>query len=443
MSTARSPRKTVSPPQAAKEDLTTCNICKRYIQAARDGLQCKWCKCRVHVACVPELLTAKEEEINRIRSSKTSLFYACTDCSARVNKESDSSNFFDFNAQLAGSEKKNRAEILRLKRELEAAQEINQRDNAALQDLQNEQKRLLAEREQLVRVDDRKSKKRRNTDMNATIMDTSDTDATDDNYDEYKKLSAKLHLTVDNIKKELGAQFQLAIATLTEKFIEMIERNNNTLRNELFNQPSTSAAAKQQDLLMDSFPQLPVKQTNFNLPQPLIPADQYNLPVPTQQIQNPNRTRSQSRPRQLTQQPKINATFAAVLTRSKEKPESIRNIRTTGSDEERALTIAALQRETACITNRIKSIKSKGNYNMTIKCDSPDEAEKIEKTLIEKYGEKIEVNEVRKIKPQIKITGVLCDENIDHDELIQSIRLQNYWLRESEFSIDRVYSIQT
>lgn len=184
------------------------------------------------MACVPELKTAKEEEITRIRSSKTSLFYACGDCSARVNSESDSSKFFDFNAQLAGSEKKNRAEILRLKRELEAAQELNQKDNALLQDLQNEQKRLIAEREQLIRTDDRKSKKRKNTDMNATITDTSDNEATDDQHDEYKELSANLQLTVDNIKKELGTHFQLAIATLTEKFIEMIERNNTIIRNE-------------------------------------------------------------------------------------------------------------------------------------------------------------------------------------------------------------------
>lgn len=60
-----------------------------------------------------------------------------------------------------------------------------------------------------------------------------------------------------------------------------------------------------------------------------------------------------------------------------------------------------------------------------------------------KYGDKIEVLEVQKIRPQIKITGVLCEETIDHDTLINNIKSQNYWLRESEFTIDRIYSIDT
>lgn len=53
------------------------------------------------------------------------------------------------------------------------------------------------------------------------------------------------------------------------------------------------------------------------------------------------------------------------------------------------------------------------------------------------------MHEVQKIKPQIKITGVPCQDTIDHATLIHNIKLQNHWLRESEFTIDRVYSIDT
>lgn len=268
------PRKQTPAPIPAQEDLTTCNICKRYILAARDALQCEWC--REHVACIPELPTAKDDEITRIRSSKTSLFYACIECT-RVNKESDSSKFFDFNTQLASSEKKNRAEILRLKRELEASQEARQKDNAALHDLQNEQQRLITEREQIVRTEVRESKKKMQSKMDTTMLDSSDTDGTDGNYSAINKLTLNLHQTVDIIKKELATQFQLAITTMTEKFVEMIDRNNMLLRNELLNAPSTSAAARQQqplvthDLLLDNFPQMPTQHTQFNFPPPLQP----------------------------------------------------------------------------------------------------------------------------------------------------------------------------
>lgn len=105
--------------------------------------------------------------------------------------------------------------------------------------------------------------------------------------------------------------------------------------------------------------------------------------------------------------------------------------------------MAALQRIYACINNKIKAIKSKGQFNLTIKCDTPDEADTIEKTLAEKYGQQIEINDVQKIIPQVKITGVLCEETIDHQVLIATIKQQNHWLRESDFAIDRVYSINT
>lgn len=294
------------------------------------------------------MAAAKDDKITRIRSSKTNLFYACIECSARVNKESDSSKFFDFNTQLASSEKKNRAEILRLKRELEAAQDARQKDNAALHDLQNNQQRLMLEREQIVRTEVRESKKRRQSEMNTTMLDSSDMDESEGNYSAINKLTLNLHQTVDTIKKELATQFQMAITTMTEKFVEMIDRNNILLRNELLNTPSTSAAARQQqipvthDLLLDNFPQMPMQHTQFNFPPPLQPA-----------VQSPI-MRSQSRPRQQQQVPKIKATFAAVLSRSKEKPESIRNVRTTGTDEERAVTMAALQRENACMQIRSK-----------------------------------------------------------------------------------------
>lgn len=257
------------------------------------------------------------------------------------------------------------------------------------------------------------------------MIDTSDTD-TEGNFSAINKITDNLHYTVDGIRKEMSVQFQQAITIMTEKFVELIERNNNILRNEIMNMPSTSAVARQQnkpvvnDLLLDTFPTIQAPAAHLNFPPPLQPIAPVQIPRP------------QPRQRQQQVQPKIKATFAAVLTRSKEKPESIRNVRTTGTDEQRAETMAELQRENACMNNKIKAIKSKGNFNLTIKCDTP-----------ECDGPKIEINEVQKIKPQVKITGVLCNEAIDHNELIQSIKTQNHWLRGSEFKIDRVYSIGT
>lgn len=317
------------------------------------------CKCRVHVTCILDLVNAKDEEINRIRSSKTTLFYACAECSARVGRESDSSNFFDFNTQLESSEKKNRAEILKLKRELETAQAARAADNAALQDLQNEQRRLAAERAQLAKKEAHESKKRKNNQLDQTVISTdNESDDTEGNFSTFNKLTDNLAYTVDGIRKEMAAQFQTAITILTEKFVEMIKRNNILIRNELLNMPSTSASAMQKqqsptvnDLLLDNFPNT------------LAPTPQLNFPLPLQPIATLPLQRQQPRQRQQTTQPKIKATFAAVLTRSKEKPEAIRNIRTTGTDEQIAVTMAEPQRDYACINNKIKAIKSKGPHD--------------------------------------------------------------------------------
>lgn len=116
----------------------------------------------------------------------------------------------------------------------------------------------------------------------------------------------------------MTTQFQAAITVMTAKFVEMIERNNTIIRNEIHNMPSTSAAARQQqqppignELLMDHFPNtlLPTPQLNFQPPlQPIA-----SVPLPRQQL----------RQRQQVIPPKIKASFAAVLTCSKEKPEAI------------------------------------------------------------------------------------------------------------------------
>lgn len=117
------------------------------------------------------------------------MFYACVECSTRVSRESDSSIFFDFN-QLESSQKKNRAEILKLKRELEAAQLARQADNAALQDLQNEQRRLAAERALLAAKETRESKKRKANLLDQTLITTdNDSDDTEENFSTYNQLT--------------------------------------------------------------------------------------------------------------------------------------------------------------------------------------------------------------------------------------------------------------
>lgn len=59
--------------------------------------------------------------------------------------------------------------------------------------------------------------------------------------------------------------------------------------------------------------------------------------------------------------------YAMALAKSTTSPESIRNLFILGTPEECANGVANLRRDTLCAESRIKSIKDRGQNNMTIK----------------------------------------------------------------------------
>lgn len=103
-----------------------------------------------------------------------------------------------------------------------------------------------------------------------------------------------------------------------------------------------------------------------------------------------NRERAQS----AAKPPKVNKvlqskTFAEIVSSSKTKKESIRNIRITAEDPDDAARVSKhLANSYACQDIANTSITNKTNNFLTVKCSNPDEAAKMKNTLKIYYGTK-------------------------------------------------------
>lgn len=111
--------------------------------------------------------------------------------------------------------------------------------------------------------------------------------------------------------------------------------------------------------------------------------------------------------------------YAAALSRSASKPDTIRNIRAISTEQDCLHTMQQLQIDNVCKKSNIKSVQNKGAFNLTIKCSTADDAETVEKLLAEKCRDRIEINDVQQQQPQIKITGAITSV-LTKDELTGS-----------------------
>lgn len=135
-------------------------------------------------------------------------------------------------------------------------------------------------------------------------------------------------------------------------------------------------------------------------------------------------------------------TYAEALSLSTTPAEAIRNINIVGDEDSCQQTLAKLQKDTACAAIPITAIKMKGKYNLTIKCNSPDAAAEAETTLKSTYGPAIQIKGVAQQSPQIKIVRIFGDFPLK-DDIKQQLIEQNSWLGESNFEIERVYSVSS
>lgn len=133
--------------------------------------------------------------------------------------------------------------------------------------------------------------------------------------------------------------------------------------------------------------------------------------------------------------------YAQALAASTFPTASIRNIRIVGDEKEVHETAALLKKDTSFQRSNIRDITFKSMGNITVKCKTPDDANKFENAIIEKYGQKIEIAPPQANIPQLKITNVVTDL-VDNDAIEAAIREQNYWAVDLNFEIVDVYDVK-
>lgn len=99
-----------------------------------------------------------------------------------------------------------------------------------------------------------------------------------------------------------------------------------------------------------------------------------------------------------------------------------------------------LRKDQEFIESNIRQITQHGPFNLTIKCKSSADAEKIEKDMLEKYKTKIEMSPPKEYPPMLKITNMAI-EVVDKDSIVETIKKANYWSSELVFEVIDVYSI--
>lgn len=151
----------------------------------------------------------------------------------------------------------------------------------------------------------------------------------------------------------------------------------------------------------------------------------------------PQRTSNQS---QIRKPVHAALSYAQALSASKFPTNTIRNVRIMGDDGEANDTATKLKKDSSFTQSNIREIIYKSPYNITIKCKSEDDAEKLEAALALKYGQSIMISVPREFVPEIKITNVISDI-AEHNDLEDAIRKQNYWAEELNFKITDTYTV--
>lgn len=356
-----------------------CAKCRVTIAKAADTLTCFMCQRRIHVRCINNV-NLTDKEVENIRNGQSPLHFSCFICEDRVIRNSENNHLFEAEQLIKENSKKANSLIKQLKAEL---QDLNDQMNIQSKELQDTKRenQLIEQRIAMLAEKTRDTKKRRinfnETSPNATIHSASrmDTDSETDANQQFHTLQANVYRALQAAEKKMEKQLSNAISNLNSTIVDSIQK---ALAAHI--PPSTSYTEN---------------QNQFAPPQirPSRATSRERTPV------NANRSGQRTTASGLS--------YAAALSRSASKPDTIRNIRAIGDENEMIRTMQQLQLDNICKQNIIKSVKNKGAFNLTIKCATADDASKVESLLTEKYGSKIEVNEVLQQQPQIKITGVI------------------------------------
>lgn len=100
-----------------------------------------------------------------------------------------------------------------------------------------------------------------------------------------------------------------------------------------------------------------------------------------------------------------------------------------------------IQKDNICATLHLESVKKEGKANFTIKCPDAETAKKLEETMKDKYGNKVEVKGVNPATPKVKIIRVPTGIT-DKDQIKKQLVNRNQWLRDARFNIAEIYTIE-
>lgn len=140
---------------------------------------------------------------------------------------------------------------------------------------------------------------------------------------------------------------------------------------------------------------------------------------------------------QITEKSKV--TYAKALKSDQSNPLTIKKIKVVSEIEDDAKKVMSqLRSDNVCGDTQIVDVKGMGQKEILIKCNTVDDANKVQERLTEKYGTQIAFTEVKVFTPMVKISHLLTTAEHKHDIKDQLID-QNKWILPDEFEIKDMY----
>lgn len=131
-----------------------------------------------------------------------------------------------------------------------------------------------------------------------------------------------------------------------------------------------------------------------------------------------------------------------MVANSKIKPNFIRNVRVCAEEKtERARISEHLINSYVCQDVGIAAINNKSRDFIVIKCKSEEDAKKLESTLKNQFGPKIDVSNVRDTDPKFKIVGVHLGDDMSPSQFLLNLKEQNDWLKNAVLNYKEHFTV--
>lgn len=382
-----------------------CIRCHVLCERASNRLQCVSCKGYSHIeGCISGKYT--ELEITKIKKKDTPIFYMCPECQTKMQ---------NIRASQAPNATQNYIdEIQRLK-----------------QDKTRDQMQLVQQDEVILDLK-----------RNIEVLKNSAATPSGSAGNKRPRISSQEEMQISN------SQESITYASLTGILIKQSEVFGKTLESALINAFNTNGEnlnnilgrslttfAEQLEKKQDSVLEKISKNQAEILDEIKGLANKIQAqPIAAAKSPTPNTSSLQPVKR-------IKQSFAQVLASSVTPANTIRNI--SIKDDKKCAELTKL-----ICTEKIEteapmvSIKNKGDCNLTFTCASAKDAETVERALLTKYKESIEIKKVIERRPEVKIVKLVANERTP-DDILAEIKEKNPFLHGKNVELVDSYTIVT